>query len=112
MLERAHDRKKVGSILGELLTETEQIMLAKRLAIILMLFGETPQHRIAEALLVSPTTVSKIASEIEKGKYGALRRVSGHEKIDIEKLVWQIMTASGLMPPRIGGKKYWLKYKK
>lgn len=106
VLERAQNKQKFISVLHELLTETEKIMLAKRLAIILLLFGDTPQHRIAEVLLVSPTTISKIALQVEIGKYDSIKNISTKEKVDLEKVVWLLLTAGGIMPPRIGGR-YW-----
>lgn len=108
VLERAQSKQKLISVLDELLTETEKIMLAKRLAIILLLCGETPQHRIAEVLLVSPTTVSKIALQVEIGKYDSIKNISTKEKIDLEQAVWLLLTAGGIMPPRTGSK-YWRK---
>jgi len=106
VLERAQNKKKFTPVLDEILTETEKIMLAKRLAIILLLFGDIPQHRIAEALLVSPTTVSKMSLQVEIGKYNSIKNISIKEKVDLEKVVWLLLTAGGILPPRIGGK-YW-----
>lgn len=106
VLERAQAKKKFTPVLEELLTKTEKIMIAKRLAIILMLLGETPQHRIAEALIVSPTTVSKISHQIEKGEYISIQTIAIREKVDLEKIIWLLLTAGGIMPPR-AGRKYW-----
>lgn len=108
ILEKAQSRRKFSSVLEELLTDTEKIMMAKRLAIVLLLFGNTPQHRIAEALIVSPTTVSKFSLQIEIGKYDSIKLISAQEKVDLEKVIWLLLTAGGIMPPRMGGK-YWRK---
>ena len=108
LLKHAQDKKKFPSVLEELLTDTEKIMLAKRLAIVLLLFGEIPQHRIAEALLVSPTTVTKFSLWIEIGKYNSIKNISTKEKIDLEKIIWLLLTAGGVLPPRTGGR-YWRK---
>ena len=108
VLQRAQNKNKFLFVLDELLTETEKIMLAKRLAIALLLFGDTPQHRIAEALFVSPTTVSKMSLKAEIGKYDAIRHISAQEKINLEKVIWLLLTAGGIMPPRTG-RKYWRK---
>lgn len=106
ILERAQSKQKFVAVLDEILTKTEKIMLAKRLAIAILLFGDTPQHRIADALLVSPTTVSKIALQVEIGKYDSIKNIAIREKIDLEKVVWLFLTAGGILPPRAGGK-YW-----
>ncbi len=100
--------KERAQFLDELLTETEKIMLAKRLAIILMLAGEIPQNRISEALSVSTSTIRRFALSIENGKHNYIRRMSDKDKIDLEKIVWLLLTAGGIMPPRAGGK-YWRK---
>lgn len=106
ILERAHNLRKSVPVLDELLTETERIMLAKRLAVVMMLFGDTPQHKIAEALYVSPTTVSKISLQIERGAYSSIKSLSKSERVDLEKAVWLLLTAGGILPPRAGGR-YW-----
>jgi Trp operon repressor len=106
VLEDAQHKKKFATVLSEILTSTEKIMLAKRITIVLLLFGEIPQHRIAESLHVSPTTVSKISLRVELGKYDSIRSISKKEKIDLEKIVWLLLTAGGVLPPRAGGK-YW-----
>jgi len=108
VLEHAQDQKKLTPLLNELLTKTEKIMLAKRLAIVLMLSGNTPQHRIAEALLVSPSTVTRMSLGIEVGKYDLIRSISKRDRLDLEKIIWLLLTAGGIMPPKAGGK-YWRK---
>ena len=107
VLEQAQKRGSLASVVNELLTTTEKTMLAKRLAIVLMLANNTPQHRIVQILTVSPTTVSKTALGIEIGKYKAILKISKKEKTDIEKIVWNILTVGGIMPPKVG-KRYWV----
>ena len=108
---KAQTKNLMPSIMNELFTETEKIMLAKRLAVVLMLSSRTPQHRVAEILKVSPTTVAKTSLGIEIGKYQAILKISIKEKTDLEKVVWNILTAGGLMPPKVG-RKYWKKHHK
>ena len=108
ILARADSEKKLALILDELLTETEKIMLAKRLAAILMLSGNTPQHRISEALNISPSTITRFSLHIEIGKYDLIRSISKKDRIDLEKIIWLLLTAGGIMPPRTG-RKYWRK---
>lgn len=111
VLGQAQNKQSLASVVNELLTPTEKTMLAKRLAIILMLESNTPQHRVVEILKVSPSTVAKISLKIEIDKYTAILKISQREKIDLEKLVWNILTAGGIMPPKVG-RKYWRKYSK
>ncbi len=111
ILERAQNKESLSLVINELFTRTEKVMLAKRLAIILMLSNNTPQHRVVEILKVSPSTVSKTSLRIEIGKYDTVLRVSKKEKVDLEKIVWNILTVGGIMPPKIRGK-YWRKYSK
>jgi Trp operon repressor len=108
IFEKAEKNKVMGKFLQELLTRTEKIMLAKRLAIIFMLSAELPQEKIASVLKVSPTTISKASLKIEIGKYDTIIKISRKEKFDLEKLVWSILTIWGLMPPKVG-RKYWRK---
>lgn len=108
VLERAQNQKKLTPLLGELFTETEKTMLAKRLAVVLMLSGDTPQHRISEALFVSPSTVTRLSFDIEIGKYDLIRSISKKDRVDLEKVIWLLLTAGGIMPPRVG-RKYWRK---
>ena len=105
---QARDKEALSLVMNELFTSTEKIMLAKRLAIVLMLASRTPQHRVVEILKVSPTTVVKTSLEIEIGKYKTILKISKKEKVDIEKIVWNILTVGGFMPPKVG-QKYWRK---
>ena len=111
IFENARNKNSVSLVVNELFTGTEKVMFAKRLAIILMLDSKIPQHRIVNLLKVSPTTVAKISLGIELGKYNTILRISKKDKIDLEKVVWNILTVGGMMPPKIG-KKYWTKYYK
>lgn len=109
--ERASQNHGISAIIEELFTDTEKIMFAKRIAIVLMLANKTPQHRIVDILKVSPTTVARISLQVEIGKYDMILKTSRQEKIDMEKLVWNILTVGGIMPPRVG-RSYWRKYSK
>lgn len=106
---KAQDKQYLSMVIDELFTSTEKIMFAKRLAIVLMLSNNIPQHRIVEILKVSPTTVAKTSLRIEAGKYTMILKISKKEKVDIEKIVWQILTIGGIMPPKVG-RRYWTKY--
>lgn len=108
IFKKAGHKHKTAALLDELLTETEKVMLAKRLSIVLLLQNGIPQHRIAETFKVSPTTVSKLSLQVELGKYDAVKNISAEERFDLEKIIQTILTAGGIMPPRTG-KRYWRK---
>jgi uncharacterized protein YerC len=106
ILGKPKNGKIFAGVVEELLTETEKIMMAKRIAIVLMLSSNTPHQSISDILKVSPATISKISLKIEIGKYDSILKVSQKERLDLERVIWSIMTVGGLMPPKIG-RKYW-----
>ena len=55
--------------LSELLTPTEQVMLAKRLAILFMLAQSISSYKIGKILKVSTSTVNRLRISSKKGKY-------------------------------------------
>jgi len=109
ILNKSQGKKFFPNLVSELLTETEKQMLAKRFAIVVMLDSKIPQHKITDILKVSPSTVAIASLRLENEKYKFLLSASKKERVDLEKIVWAIMTAGGLMQPKIG-KKYWRKY--
>lgn len=110
VLGRAQNKNSLSLVMKELLTNTEKIMLAKRLSIVLMLANNLPQNKIVDILGVSPSTVAKLSLYLEIGKYDTILMISKKEKADLEKLIWNILTVGGIMPPKVG-RKYWRKYK-
>lgn len=100
ILSKAHKNKNLINVLNELFTHTEKVMLAKRMAIILLLDKNIPQSKIVDTLKVSFNTVAKISLVIENGKYKNILKTSHKEKIDLEKIVWSMLTVGGIMPPK------------
>ncbi|MEI7720039.1 MAG: Trp family transcriptional regulator [bacterium] len=68
-------------VCAELFTRTEQIMLAKRLAIICMLGEGFSFDDIQETLRVSPSTVGRIWSAMQKGKFDQTIRIAKKNKV-------------------------------
>ena len=66
----AHGRAMIET----LLTSTEQIMLAKRLAVIVMLEREYTYYRIMKTLKVSTSTIKRLHKNLESGRYRFIRR--------------------------------------
>ena len=91
----------------QLLTATEQTMLAKRLAIIFMLKSGISGYRIEHALKVSPSTVARIRLTLENGGFNYIRALIAKKEqwrnfwTAVEKLL-----QAGL-PPRGRGRWKW-----
>ncbi|MGB3922227.1 MAG: Trp family transcriptional regulator [Minisyncoccia bacterium] len=96
--EDAGKRSATNAIISELLTHTEKIMLAKRLAIILLLERSIPQHVISNKLNVSVSTVTRMSLNVEVGKYSEILKISGKKRI-LDVLERIILMG---MPPRTG----------
>lgn len=56
-------------VLGELLTKTETIMLAKRLGILLLLRKGLSTNKIADVLGISPSTAERFKHYMDSNKY-------------------------------------------
>ena len=93
------------SFLQDLLTPTEQIMLAKRLCIAYMLQKNYPQRAIANTLKLSTTTITRV-STILKSQGTGYKKVIGIMLIDdkISSFFSQLDTLIGkFIPPPKGG---------
>jgi hypothetical protein len=104
VLDRAASRGKLEAVLKQLLTSTEKVMFAKRLAAVSLLSEDLPIFDIAENLLMSPSTVDLMSLRYETGAYSALIK-DGLRKKDISDILRLIETVGGTMPPR--GKGRW-----
>ena len=63
------NKNQAKQFIGELLTSTEKIMIAKRLAIIIMLKHNYSIYQIKNSLKVSPSTVARLRDNIDEEKY-------------------------------------------
>jgi len=90
------------NILKDLFTDTELLMLAKRLAVIFMLIEGYSRYRISLVLKVSPSTVTRMWRAYEGGEYRHVEKSLIDKKKreefwqGIEKLL------RGGMPPIVG----------
>ncbi len=99
MTTSTHD--SVDHLLTDLLSPTERLMIAKRLAIALLLLKGYEQRVISHWLKVSLATVSKVSLAIQRGNNG-YRIVIGSllKKEKLEKFIQKIDdTLADLMPP-------------
>lgn len=74
--------RRRDKIFRELLTGIERLMLAKRLAIVVMLARGIPVDAISDKLKVSPSTVSRLRGSVEAGNYSETLRATKREKVD------------------------------
>ncbi len=81
----AGQKREADILFKELLTETEKMMLAKRLAIIYMLSEGVSEYYISETLFVSPSTVSRISLSYESGRCSYIQKIIKKNK----ETVWQ-----------------------
>ena len=91
--------------LHELLSETEQLMLAKRLAVILMLEKNIPWSQIEKTLAISQTTIARIQRHRKAGGFSTITVMLQEKKNrDVFWLELEILLRAG-MPPL--GKNRW-----
>ncbi len=86
---------KTKIILDELLTKTEKLMLAKRLAIIFMLDQKESMYAISNILKVSPSTVARMSLSYENGSYANII-----EEMRKQSSFW--VQFHKIIPPRVG----------
>ncbi len=84
----------------------EKIMFAKRLAVIAMCIEGNTTYRIAQLLMMSPSTTERIKHKYLKGHYKHIELVITGKRRDYKELweVLEIILSAGL-PPR--GKGRW-----
>ena len=91
---------KVGSnCLNELLTESEQLLLAKRLAIVFMLEKHIPWVHIQETLKVTPATIAKVKRSKENGNLKTISTLT--RKKETSNAFWkdiEVLMHAGIMP--------------
>jgi len=101
VFERAGRRGELRQVLNQLLTSTEKIMFAKRLAVISMLSQDIPIHAIADSLLMSSSTVDIMSLRFEVGRYDKVIKC-GLKKTDVGDVIRMIQTVGGIMPSPSG----------
>lgn len=73
-------------VLQDLLTPTEKIMLAKRLALIALLTQDMSPYHISQILRMSSSTVTRFCHDYQNGKFTHL--VSYFNKQKTRKMFW------------------------
>jgi uncharacterized protein YerC len=73
------------TIIEDIFTETEYIMIAKRLAIIILITKGFSKYRISKNLKVSISTVIRFQKDIDLGRYSNLQKiVNSKQKSDVK----------------------------
>lgn len=104
-LSLAQTKKEARILANELLSQTERVMLAKRLAIVVLLVRGYSFTQIEEALGVTRQTVIRVWKDMKIGKYDKIARYArehtGHFKKEafMDALIRMIHFG---MPPRAG----------
>lgn len=100
-LEKSAQKSRTKFFIGDLLTKTEKIMLAKRFAIIYLLSQDVPVSYIVESLGVSYPTLSRMSLKYDIGKYSSLlKTLAEKDKTNIWGILEKILKAG--LPPRYG----------
>ena len=92
---------QADSFLSELLGPEEKIMIAKRLAIIVMINERYSLYRIAETLCVSSATAEKIKARHETGAYTHVVTLLQKNKkgyLSILQTIDSILHLGGILP--------------
>ncbi len=103
------DKNKTKIFLSELLGREERVMLAKRLATVVLLAEGCSEYRVSRILKLSPTTTGKIANLIACGSYaGTLSILKKNKKsyVSILETIDSILHLGGFLPHRVGLDRY------
>ncbi|MBI4155870.1 MAG: hypothetical protein HY507_01390 [Candidatus Zambryskibacteria bacterium] len=87
VFDTAGNKRKSDALLKEILTETEKIMFAKRLAVNCMLYEEVSKTYISEILLLSPSTIDRLSMQYESGLYPYIANILKNNS----KTIWNIL---------------------
>lgn len=108
LLSNSSDRD-VGAFLEQLLGPEERIMLAKRLAIAVLLKQDYSHQQIADTLHLSQSTITNLEQRIGKGGIKKIHNVLERNESALESLgnlLEEILTVGGIMPKRVGLDRY------
>ncbi len=102
------EKKRAHLFLTDVLTRTERLMLAKRLAVIVMLCRGYSGYKIRTALKVSPSTTTRLAAALHKGAFPYLEKLFHYKRTapwkreaeDFWDTLYKVLLMG--MPPRCG----------
>lgn len=103
-LANIRDSKSVAVLLKDLLTPTEQIMIAKRLMVALLIQRGYRHSEICKLLKLSHMTVTIVARELKKGGYGYKLAVNIlFRESRVEKMLEQLGAIFNTVIPPVKG---------
>jgi uncharacterized protein YerC len=94
------------NILGDLLTKTEKVMLAKRLAAIFMISEKVSLYKTATRLKLSTSTVKRMYTSYSFGEYDRLLGELNRRKVEKEKF-WELIELISRAGMPSMGKRRW-----
>jgi uncharacterized protein YerC len=97
-----NNKNKGREFVNELFTETEKIMLAKRLGAIVMLKDGYSNYRVSRHLQLSSSTVFKLSKAVKKSQYSFLDEFFSNKKVRMEFLKKVLYYSRGGLPSRTG----------
>ncbi len=99
------DKSSTPEFLDELLGTEEKIMLAKRLAAIILYIEGNSSYRVWTLLKISPSTADRIRLNFQIGKYKAIQKFVTENKTEYARILKTLETIlqAGL-PPRGRGR--------
>ena len=110
-LEKSVRKSGARLFLGDFLTKTEKIMLAKRFAVIYLLSKKVPHSYVSASLGVSYPTLSRMSLKHDLGKYSSLlKTIKSLDKEDVWQILKKILKAG--LPPRAGRGRWKFLYNK
>lgn len=89
-------------IIGELLTDVEQLMLAKRIALLAMIRAEFSSYTIKKRLNVSTSTIKRFSRSFDRGGYEHI--TAELQKLQEKETFWEMVEkiSRGGLPPVVG----------
>lgn len=103
------DSKTAEGLIDNLLGNEEKIMLAKRLAAIILLIEGNSLYKTAKILKISPTTAETIKYKIDAGGYNQLISTLGKNKkkyFSVLQTIDDILHLGGILPHYNGLDRY------
>ncbi|MEI7513163.1 MAG: Trp family transcriptional regulator [bacterium] len=97
-----NSKNKGKEFVNELFTETEKMMLAKRLGAIAMLKDGYSNYRVSRHLQMSSSTVFNLSKDVKKNQYSFLEDFFSNKKVRTEFLKKVLYYSRGGLPSRTG----------
>lgn len=99
---RLNNKKSAKKFIQSLLSETEEVMLSKRLAAIYLFFDGKSEYYVAESLGISSSTAARIHKNARTGHYDYLVNFfeNKNKSGEFGDTLYKILTLG--LPPRTG----------